>query len=97
VLEPRDGGRTRLIERFRVRFEAPAPTFRVIGPLMGFGVFVMLRRQLLGIRERAELTAVAPPLGRADVKRTEIRSAQVPANGRSVELAPKAEIVAVGA
>ena len=65
VLEPLDGGRTRLIERFRVRFEGPAPTFRVIGPIMGFGVFVMVRRQLLGIKQRAEITAVAPPVERA--------------------------------
>lgn len=90
VLEPLDGGRTRLIERFRVRFEAPAPTFRVIGPIMGFGVFVMVRRQLLGIRERAELTAVAPPL---DVQ--EVKPAPSRANGRSV--APVIETKAVAA
>lgn len=96
VLEPLDGDRTRLIERFRVRFEAPAPLFRVIGPIMGFGVFVMVRRQLLGIRERAELTAVALPLERVEVKPTEVKPAPAPANGRSVELARKAEIVAVG-
>ena len=73
VLEPLDGGRTRLVERFRVRFEGPAPAFRVIGPIMGFGVFMMVRRQLLGIRERAELTAVAPRLERAAVKRSEAK------------------------
>jgi hypothetical protein len=58
VLEPLDGGRTRLIERFRVRFGEAGPRFRVIGSLMGFGVFVMMHRQMLGIRERAERTAV---------------------------------------
>ena len=92
TLEPIDGGRTRLIERFRVRFDGATPAFRVIGPIMGFGVFVMLRRQLLGIRERAELTAVAPAL-----KPAEVKPAPAPANGRSIEVAPKAEIVAVGA
>ena len=97
VLEPLDGGRTRLVERFRVRFEGPAPAFRVIGPIMGFGVFMMVRRQLLGIRERAELTAVAPSLERAAVKRTEAKPAPVPSKDRSVVLAPEAEIVAVGA
>jgi hypothetical protein len=61
-LEPLDGGRTRLIERFRVRFESSGPSFRVIGPVMGFGVFVMMQRQMLGIRERALRTAVAPSL-----------------------------------
>jgi hypothetical protein len=92
VLEPLDGGRTRLIERFRVRFEAPAPTFRVIGPIMGFGVFVMVRRQLLGIRERAELTAVAPPIEQAAVKPTPTR-----ANGRSVAPVVETEVVIAGA
>jgi hypothetical protein len=29
---------------------------------MGFGVFVMMQRQMLGIRERALRTAVAPSL-----------------------------------
>ena len=43
------------------------------------------------------LTAVAPPLERADVKSTERKPAPVPANGRSIELAPKTEIVAIGA
>jgi hypothetical protein len=97
VLEPLDGGRTRLIERFRVRFEGTAPAFRLIAPIMGFGVFVMVRRQLLGIRERAELTAVAPPLEQVEVTPTQVKPAPAPANGRSVELARKAEIVAVGA
>ena len=97
TLEPLDGGRTRLIERFRVRFDGAAPAFRLIGPIMGFGVFVMVRRQLLGIRDRAELTAVVPAVKPAEGKATEIKAAPAPANGRSVELAPKAEIVAVGA
>ena len=78
-----------------MRFEAPAPAFRVIGPIMGFGVFVMVRRQLLGIRERAELTAVAPPFEQVEVKATEIKPPTAPANGRAVELARKAEVVAV--
>jgi hypothetical protein len=95
TLEPLDDGRTRLIERFRVRFEAPAPAFRMVGPIMGFGVFVMVRRQLIGIRERAELTAVAPPFEQVEVKPTEIKPAPAQANGRAVELARKAEIVAV--
>jgi hypothetical protein len=59
-LEPAPGGRTRLIERFRVWFGPGGPQFRVIGPLMGFGVVVMMHRQMLGIRDRAVMTAVAP-------------------------------------
>jgi hypothetical protein len=58
VLEPIDGGRgTRLIERFRVRFggESSGPAFLL--PLMGFGVFVMMQKQMEGIRARAERLA----------------------------------------
>ena len=62
ALEPIEGGRTRLVERFRVWFGSAGPSFRIVGPVMGFGLFVMLRRQLLGIAERAVRTAVAPPL-----------------------------------
>jgi hypothetical protein len=55
VLQPRDGG-TRLIERFRIRFEGgeAKPWTRLTLPVMGFGVFVMMRKQMLGIRDRAE-------------------------------------------
>jgi hypothetical protein len=62
VLEPLEGGRTRLIERFRVRFGAASPAFRVVGPVLGFGVFAMMRKQMLGIAARAVRTAVAPPV-----------------------------------
>jgi hypothetical protein len=78
VLEPLDGGRTRLIERFRARFEPAGPTFRVIGPVIGFGVFVMVRRQLLGIRERAEVTVDAPPVEQADVTPTTATAIPLP-------------------
>jgi hypothetical protein len=67
VLQPRDGG-TRLIERFRARMEPPpAPTgeAKPIPPfvrrMLGFGVFVMVRRQLLGIRDRVEGRPIRPP------------------------------------
>jgi hypothetical protein len=56
VLNDLGDGRTRLIERFRIRFgdAAGKPWTRITMPIMGFGVFVMIRRQLLGIRQRAE-------------------------------------------
>jgi hypothetical protein len=57
VLLPVGEDRTRLIERFRVRFGEQRPWNRIGLPMMGFGVFVMLRKQLLGIRERAERAA----------------------------------------
>jgi hypothetical protein len=58
ILEPLDADRTRLVERFRIWFGGDEqPWMRYTMPLMGFGVFVMIRRQLLGIRERAERLA----------------------------------------
>jgi hypothetical protein len=56
-LEPRGEGASRLIERFRVRMEAPAKAQRVMGlarDVLGFGVFVMTRRHMLGVKDRAE-------------------------------------------
>ncbi|HEX8939781.1 MAG TPA: hypothetical protein VF763_06420 [Candidatus Limnocylindrales bacterium] len=58
VIEPLPDGRSRLLERFRARFgAAEQPWTRVTMPVLGFGVFAMMRRQLLGIRERAETAA----------------------------------------
>jgi hypothetical protein len=60
VLEARPDGHTRLIERFRGRMELPAepatPPFApvIAGKALLFGLFVMVRRQMLGIRDRAE-------------------------------------------
>ena len=61
VLEPKGDGGTRLIERFRGRMEIPedAPKAARIGPkvagnMLVFGLFVMVRRQLVGIRDRVE-------------------------------------------
>jgi hypothetical protein len=58
VLEELPSGQTRLIERFRVRFgESDQPWTRYTLPFVGFGVFVMMRKQLLGIKQRAEAEA----------------------------------------
>lgn len=58
VLEPMTGGRTRLVERFRVRFgESDKPWTALTLPVIGFGVFLMTRKQMLGIRGRAEVLA----------------------------------------
>jgi proline iminopeptidase len=89
VLEPVEGGRTRLIERFRVRFGAGGPQFRVIGPIMGFGVFVMMRRQMLGIRDRAIVTAVAPRLPEPVTAKPE----RTPANGRVSDPTARTEVL----
>jgi hypothetical protein len=57
VLEPLGGGQTRLLERFRVRMDGANTGLRFLGPLLGFGLFVMTQRQMLGIRARAEKLA----------------------------------------
>lgn len=66
VLEPAGTGRTRLIERVRVWFGAETTGSRLLGPTLGFGVFVMVQRQLRGIATRAERLArsgaAVPPL-----------------------------------
>ena len=90
VLEPLDGGRTRLIERFRVRFGVASPGFRLVAPVMGFGVFVMMQRQMRGILARAELTAVAPPV--TVVVAPVATVAPFKANGHSPERPPKPEV-----
>ena len=65
VLEPIDGRHTRLIERFRVWYGEDGPAAEFVMPFVGFGVFVMLQRQMTGIRARAErLDASTPPADR---------------------------------
>jgi hypothetical protein len=54
VLEPLPGGRTRLLERTRGAFGESQPLAAITFPMLELGVFVMVRRQLLGIRERVE-------------------------------------------
>ncbi len=59
-LDPIDERRTRLIERFRVRM-AEQPMSRVTGPAIGFGIFLMTHKQMLGLKERAERSAATGP------------------------------------
>jgi len=61
VLEPRTDGGTRLIERFRGHMELPTSASgmgmagpKLAGNMLEFGLFVMVRRQMLGIRDRVE-------------------------------------------
>jgi hypothetical protein len=53
VLEPTSTG-SRLVERVRVSMPDARGGRQVLGPMVGFGVFLMIRQQLLGIRDRAE-------------------------------------------
>ena len=83
VLEPMPGDRTRLIERFRVEFgESDKPWTALTLPVVGFGVFVMTQRQMLGIKERAEAVARArampEPDSDDDTVRIEVESATAP-------------------
>jgi hypothetical protein len=80
VLEPTATGGTRLIERFRAWFGPGTPVNPVMGPMLGFGVFVMMRRQLLGIRERAQRPAAT----------SEAAPPEIHANGHEPDLADAA-------
>jgi hypothetical protein len=78
VLRPLDGGRrTRLTERLRLRMPAPdGPAATVLGGAFGLGVFAMTRKQMLGIRDRAEAAHIAAGItaefsGRWDEKAAE--------------------------
>ena len=53
-LEPIGSDETRLIERFRVKTPGSGPASAVMGEVMGTGVVLMTRKQMLGIKERAE-------------------------------------------
>ena len=60
VLQPTAEGRTRLVERLRFRFPGPqAVGADVVREALGFGVFLMMRKQMLGLRDRAEGLAAA--------------------------------------
>ena len=53
-LEPEADDKTRLVERFRV-WTAEAGLPQKLGlPMMGYGVFAMTRKHMLGVKERAE-------------------------------------------
>jgi hypothetical protein len=54
VLEPAPGDGARLIERFRVWTGQDGPAQQVGMPLFGLGVFLMTRKHMLGVKERAE-------------------------------------------
>jgi hypothetical protein len=53
-LQPTDDGETRLIERFRARTPGGSPAHIVLGEIMGTGIVLMTRKQMLGIKERVE-------------------------------------------
>jgi hypothetical protein len=58
-LQP-EGGTTRLIERFRAKTPGSGPATAVLGEIMGTGIVLMTRKQMLGIKERVERLQLAP-------------------------------------
>ena len=62
VLEPVGPDRTRLIERMRYWGGEGTPASRAALSMLGFGAFVMMQRQMVGIRSRAEQLAVEESL-----------------------------------
>jgi hypothetical protein len=57
ILKPTDDGQTRLIERFRVKAESRMPANAVMQEMMSTGLVLMARKQMLGIKDRAERPA----------------------------------------
>lgn len=62
VIEPVGDRQSRLLERFRIWFKDTGRGSRRLMGLLGFGVFVMMQRQMEGIRKRAETLAQAGPV-----------------------------------
>jgi hypothetical protein len=68
VLDPVGPNRTRLIERMRYWGGEGTAASRAALSMLGFGAFVMMQRQMIGIRSRAERLAfeeALPPLAPA--------------------------------
>ena len=60
VLEPtEDGTGTRVIERLRAWTPDPATPHKLALPMFGVGIFLMTRKQLLGLKERVERHAAS--------------------------------------
>jgi hypothetical protein len=57
-LQPEDGS-TRLIERFRAKTPGSGPATAVLGEIMGTGIVLMTRKQMLSIKERVERLELA--------------------------------------
>ena len=85
VIEPMSGGRSRLIERFRVWYGESGVASHVAMPVVGFGVFVMMQRQMLGIKTRAErLAREGTPSTVPSAPATATKTIKPAKNGRDV-------------
>jgi len=90
VLEPLDAGRTRLIERVRYWGAEGNAVTRAALSVLGFGVFVMMQRQMVGIRDRAERLARQHETAQPAARTTQT------GNGKAAEL-PETVIVTAAA
>jgi hypothetical protein len=74
-LEPQGADKTRLVERFRIQApkNAPAP---VLSEVLGTGVVLMARKQLIGIKERVERARYG--MGPASVAQNETSRSESP-------------------
>jgi hypothetical protein len=54
VLEPQAEGKTRIVERMRAWAPEPSAAQKLALPIFGIGVFLMTRKQLLGLKDRVE-------------------------------------------
>jgi hypothetical protein len=54
LLQPTDDGKTRLIERFRAQTPDNGPANSFLGEIMGTGIVLLTRKQMIGIKERVE-------------------------------------------
>ena len=89
VLQPLDGRRTRLVERLRVHVATPAgPAAAVMGGAFGFGVFTMVRKQMLGIRDRAEAALIAAGISAEFAAREGFGAGAMPAEAPAPEAPP---------
>ena len=88
VLEPFGAHRTRLIERVRYWGAEGGPVSTAALSLLGFGVFVMMQRQMVGIRSRAERLAIEHGSPTAATRPAE--PADAAGNGHAPELAGSA-------
>ena len=65
-LQPTEDGGTRLIERFRARTPGNGAANVVLGEIMGTGIVLMTRKQMIGIKERVEETIETPGIETAE-------------------------------
>jgi hypothetical protein len=91
ILRPLDDGqRTRLVERFRVRVPAPdGPASGVVANAFGLGLFAMTRKQMLGIRDRAEAALIAAGISAEFAQRAGGAAAPDPAPEPAADASPE--------